>query len=154
MIYEITTTTNGLTIVNGLDSHQINIVNIVDVALMGNKIAIVSNLRMDAYHIDFDKGVTLNGVAQTSITSLHVALKAVATLGSYPLSFTNTDLVANVLTVDHNLGAVTASTHIFNNLGAEVTGQYTPTKVTINQLTIDFGGAITGTWFLVVTRLT
>jgi len=152
MIYEITTT-NGLTITQGMDIHHINMENIVDVAQMGQKVCLTSNLRKDSYCIDFTQGVTLNGVLQTSIVGFYTAIEATATPGSKDFSFTNADLVANVLTVDHMLGAVNATVHIFNGSGAEVTGQYSPTKVTTNQLTIDFGEAIVGTWFLVVTRI-
>jgi len=152
MIYEITTT-NGLTITQGMDTHHINMANIVDVALMGQKICLTSNLRMDSYCIDFTQGVTLNGVVQTSIVGFTSAITAIIVPGTYQLSFTDASLTLNVLTVNHLLNAVNATVHIFNGSGAEVTGQYSPTKVTTNQLTIDFGEAIVGTWFLVVTRI-
>ena len=152
MIYEITTT-DGLTITQGMDIHHINMANIVDVAQMGQKVCLTSNLKKDSYCIDFTQGVTLNGVVQTSIMGFISAITATMVSGTYLLNFTNASLTLNVLTVNHLLNAVNATVHIFNDFGAEVTGQYSPTKVTTNQLTIDFGEAIKGTWFLVVTRI-
>ena len=153
MIYEITTTSGNLIIVHGKDRIVLQLANISILVKSYPRISLGAHIKNDPIFILWTDGVTLNGVTQTDFNSFASAIEALINAPNYSLSFSNTDLVANVLTVNHNLNVAHATTHIFNNLGAEVTGQYTPTLVTANQETIDFGGAITGTWFLIVTKI-
>lgn len=149
MYWEINTT-SGVDIINGLDKHHINFNEIVDVHTSGQKL-ILSSAAKKVIRIDWADGVYVNGVLQTVFNDFYSFMKSLTATDPYPLSFTNADLVANVLTVNHGRNATLASTKIWNNLGEEIF-QYVPTKVTNNQETIDFGGAITGTWNLIVKK--
>jgi hypothetical protein len=71
---------------------------------------------------------------------------------TFPLSFDNTNLVDNVLTVTHNLSAELISIDIWDDLGNPVGSQYLPEKTDEDISTIDFGDVITGTWYLIVTK--
>ncbi len=62
--------------------------------------------------------------------------------------FDNTDLVGNVLTVDHNLGRRPAGMSVYDSAGNKV--GVAPNAST-TQVIIDFKGAITGSnWELVI----
>lgn len=147
MTYEITTTAGKIDIVHGLDTNSFIPSNLLMVARMGNFIVLSSDV-FRGYRIDFGEEVVLNGVTQTNISSFFTAMMAMATPETVTITFTNADLVANVLTSNHGLNATVASHHIWDGSGIEVTGQYTPVKVTNNQDTIDFGDVIVGTWTL------
>jgi hypothetical protein len=69
----------------------------------------------------------------------------------YAQSFANADLVANVLTLAHNLGKRVVSVTIYNNLGAQV--DVRPVLVDTTSCTIDLSlvAPITGTWEAMVT---
>ena len=151
MTYEITTTAGTINIIHGLDNHTFVPSNLLVVSKIGNFIVLSSD-EYRGYRIDFTCQVVLNGVLQTTIAGFLAAMVAMAKPLTYITTFANAVLVANVLTVNHNLNANTASTHIFDGSGVEVTGQYTPTKITVNQLTVDFGEAIVGTWTIVIRK--
>lgn len=70
---------------------------------------------------------------------------------TYRQAFVNGDLTANVLTVDHNLNKRYVHVQIYaDNEQLKANSLYTITTVTVDQLTIDIGGPITGTWNLIV----
>lgn len=74
--------------------------------------------------------------------------------GSFHQAFTNADLVANVLTVTHNLGTPYVAFDVYSNVDRhafEASG-FTSADVSANTLTITFPGAIAGTWHVVVRR--
>ena len=65
-------------------------------------------------------------------------------------TFTNADLVAGVLTINHGLGTLYPALFITDPSGGYV-GGVTITVVDANSVTVDFGGAIgagTWTWFI------
>ena len=66
-------------------------------------------------------------------------------LTAYKQSFTNSDLVGNVLTVTHGLGRRPV-VEVYDNSDNRVSVDMTATTT---QFTLDFGAAISGTWNLV-----
>ena len=152
MVYEITTTTNGLLIIHGMDKHQINMSHIVDVVMMGYKVCLVTDFKDNALCIDFSQGVILNNVTQTTIYGFYSAISEMVKDLTFVDTFTNDDLISNVLTVVHKLNANITTTYIFDDLGNEVTGQYISTKVDNNTIRVDFGEAISNTWTIIIRK--
>jgi hypothetical protein len=77
------------------------------------------------------------------------------TTGSYITTFTNSDLVANILTVTHNLNETHAlSITIENNSGKMLGPPDDVVYVGVNSLTIDFTSLapLTGTWYIRVSK--
>ena len=83
-----------------------------------------------------------------NIQSLMAVLQTYAITGDtilYSRTFTNADLVLNVLTTTHNKNGHTTMVTVVNPSGTSVLKTFT--EVSVNQITVDFGGAIAaGTW--------
>lgn len=68
-------------------------------------------------------------------------------------SFDNDDLTANVLAVNHALGTNAPTVVVYDNNGALVDLNGLLTKTDANNISIDFGYAITGTWYYKISVL-
>jgi len=105
------------------------------------------------YYYDIQMTDDINHVrtiAKFRFTIKQDITKSVASSAEYSISFDDSDLVGNILTVNHNLGDMYPVVTVYDNNSEMVSVTVVP--VDENSYTIDFGGAITGTWF-VVTRV-
>lgn len=88
---------------------------------------------------------------QNQIDNISVTAPNISGAANYQLSFTNSDLVSNILTVNHNLDQKHVSVTVFNNSDTQII----PDEVTLidsNSLQVDLTsfGTITGTWTALV----
>jgi hypothetical protein len=100
------------------------------------------------------KTITLTGEVTSPTTLIDSGsgpITMVTTGKSYVMTFSNDNIVANMLTVDHNFNRQYVSVTVFDNLNS-ITSPTAVTATNSNSVTVDFTGLtpLTGSWHVFV----
>lgn len=113
------------------------------------KISDTADALIDTYYYDIQLMQSVGRprtVAKHSFTLLQDITKNQLAVNEYTTFFTNSDLVANVLTVVHDLDEKYPVITVYNNDNELV--DVSAVSLDFNSFSIDFGGVIDDTWFI------
>ena len=154
--YSFIMTVNSTKDPSGISTQMFQVIGVVDPDQTVNKgkvtltpTTVQTDIPKAKYYYDVqmtDASDNVRTIAKYEMKILQDITKVVDGVTEYGIQFDDSDLTSNVLTVVHGLGEMYPVVTVYNDSDELVSVTVVP--IDVDSYTIDFGGAISGTWYI------